>query len=232
MKYTRYICNSYFRHKLKNVVMKKLTLLLCASMGLLGMSRSSAQIQQGNLLVGATLGDLKLGLQSGNTSFSIAVSPKIGYFIKDNIVVGAMVNLGFSTDHYSNVFDYGVGAFGRYYFGQKENMVIMQHARFFVEGNVGITGQNSDQKGSSAGSVSTNGLGLGIGPGVAYFITPNIGLEALLKYDLGVGFGNATTSNNFGINVGFQIYLPSKKARAIYNDAAQEVKEKKKKGEG
>lgn len=207
--------------------MKKFSLLLCAGLGFLGINKADAQLQKGNLLVGATLGDMNLGLQSGNTSFSIAISPKVGWFIQDNIVVGGQVNLGFSTDHYANEFTYGVGAFGRYYFGQKE-MVVMKHARFFAEGNFGIKGTNTDQKGTSAGSVSTNGLGIGIGPGVAYFITPNIGLEALLKYDLGVGFGNATTTNAFGINVGFQIYLPSKKARAIYDDATEEYKSKKK----
>jgi hypothetical protein len=132
--------------------------------------------------------------------------------------------LGFATDNTGTDINYGVGAFGRYYFGQKE-MVLMQHARFFAEANVGINGLNSDPKGTE-GSTNTNGLGIGFGPGVAYFITPNIGLEAALKYDLTVGFGNATTLNHFGINVGFQIYLPSKKARAVYNDAYKEAKSK------
>lgn len=202
--------------------MRKFTLLLCASIGFLGINKSSAQLQKGNLLVGATLGDMNLGLQSGNTSFSIAISPKVGWFIEDNIAIGGQIKLGFATDDKGTDINYGVGAFGRYYFGQKE-MVVMKHARFFAEANAGINGMNTDPKGP-VGSTNTNGLGIGFGPGVAYFITPNIGLEALLKYDLTVGFGNATTSNNFGINVGFQIYLPSKKARAIYNDASQELK--------
>jgi len=202
--------------------MKKFTLLLCTSLGLFGLNQSSAQLQKGNLLVGANIGDIGLGLQSGNTSFSISIEPKVGFFIQDNVAIGPAVNLGFSTDNTGTIINYGVGAFGRYYVSDK-NMVLMKHARFFGEASVGINGVNSDPKGS-VGSTNTNGLGLGFGPGVAYFITPNIGLEALLKYDLTVGFGNATTLNNFGIHVGFQIYLPSKKARAIYNDAAKEVK--------
>jgi len=202
--------------------MKKIVLLLCATVGLFGITRSSAQLQQGNLLVGATLGDMNLGLQSGNTSFSLSISPKVGWFILDNVVLGGEVKLGFSTDSKGTDISYGVGAFGRYYFGQKE-MVLMKHARFFGEASAGINGVNVDPKGPE-GSTNTNGLGIGFGPGVTYFITPNIGLEALLKYDLTVGFGNATTSNNFGLHVGFQIYLPSKKARAIYNDATKELK--------
>lgn len=203
--------------------MKKFTLLFCAAMGIFGMKQADAQIQKGNLLVGATLGDINLGLQSGNTSFSIAISPKVGFFIQDNVALGGEVKLGFATDDASTDINYGIGAFGRYYFGQKD-MVLMKHARFFGEASAGINGQNVDPK--NAGSYNTNGLGLGFGPGMAYFITPNIGLEALLKYDLTVGFGNSTTYSNFGIKVGFQIYLPSKKARAIYNDAAKELNSK------
>lgn len=201
--------------------MKKIALLLCAGIGLSGLNKASAQLQQGNLMVGASLADMKLGLQSGNTSFSLTIDPKIGYFIQDNIALGAAVELGFATDNTGTDIRYGVGAFGRYYVGDKR-MVLMKHARFFGEANVGINGLNSDPKGS-VGATNTNGLGIGFGPGVAYFLTPNIGLEALLKYDLTVGFGNSTTYNSFGLKVGFQIYLPSKKARSIYNDAADEI---------
>jgi hypothetical protein len=204
--------------------MKKTVLLLCASLGLFGMSTASAQLQQGNLLVGASLGDIGLGLQSGNTSFSLSINPKLGYFIQDNIALGGEVKLGLATDNTGTVVNYGIGAFGRYYFGQK-NMVLMKHARFFGEASAGFNGLNSDPKGS-VGATNTNGLGIGVGPGVAYFITPNIGLETLLKYDLTVGFGNATTYSKFGLSVGFQIYLPSKKARAIYDDAADELNKK------
>lgn len=201
--------------------MKKIALLLCAGIGLFGINNASAQLQKGNLLVGASLGDIGLGLQSGNTSFSLSINPKLGYFIQDNIALGGEVDLGFATDNTGTVINYGVGAFGRYYFGQK-NMVLLKHARFFGEASAGFSGLNSDPKGP-IGATNTNGLGLGAGPGLAYFITPNIGLETLLKYDLTVGFGNATTYSRFGLKVGFQIYLPSKKARAIYNDAASEI---------
>lgn len=204
--------------------MKKITLLLCAGIGLFGFNKASAQIQQGNLMVGASLGDMKLGLQSGNTAFSLSINPKIGYFIQDNVAIGAEVDLGFATDNTGTDISYGLGAFGRYYVGDKR-MVLMKHARFFGEVNAGIKGVNSDPKGT-VGATNTNGFNVGFGPGVAYFLTPNIGLEALLKYDLTVGFGNATTYNSFGLKVGFQIYLPSKKARAIYNDAANEMDSK------
>lgn len=196
-----------------------------------GIQKAGAQLQKGNLMVGATLADLGLRLQTSDTRISFNISPKLGYFIQDNIAIGAEVSLG--LDHHTvssistNQIDYKVGAFGRYYISDPR-AILLKHSRFFLEANVGITGNNSKTEG--AASVTTNGLGLGVGPGVAYFITPNIGLEALLKYDLGVGFGSSVTQHNFTIGVGFQIYLPTKKARAVYEEASGEVKRKMKKG--
>ncbi len=206
--------------------MKKISALIIAGMAIFGTQQASAQIQKGNLMVGASLADMNIKLQKGNTDLSLSINPKIGYFIQDNVAIGAEVKLGFATNLAQNSINYGIGAFGRYYVSSKQ-LELLKHARFFGEVNAGLVGDNIKPKGMS--SVSTNGLGIGFGPGVAYFITPNIGLEALLKYNLGVGFGSSTTTNNFSIGFGFQIYLPTKKARAIYNEASGEVRSKMKK---
>ncbi|PSK94488.1 outer membrane beta-barrel protein [Taibaiella chishuiensis] len=206
--------------------MKKISALIIAGMAIFGTHQASAQIQKGNLMVGASLADMNIKLQKGNTDLSLSINPKIGYFIQDNVAIGAEVKLGFATNSAQNSINYGIGAFGRYYVSSKQ-LELLKHARFFGEVNAGLVGDNIKPKGMS--SVSTNGLGIGFGPGVAYFITPNIGLEALLKYNLGVGFGSSTTTNNFSIGFGFQIYLPTKKARAIYNEASGEVRSKMKK---
>ncbi|MBC7689621.1 MAG: hypothetical protein H7211_15740, partial [Aquabacterium sp.] len=52
----------------------------------------------------------------------------------------------------------------------------------------------------------------------AYFLTQNIALEALAKYNLTVGLGNSTTNNNVGFGLGFQIYLPGKQVKQLAND--------------
>ena len=206
--------------------MKKISALIIAGMAIFGAHKASAQIQKGNMMVGASLADMNIKLQKGNTDLSLTLNPKIGYFIQDNIAIGAEVKIGFAHNSAANSINYGVGAFGRYYVSSKQ-FELLKHARFFGEVNAGLVGDNIKPK--DMPSVSTNGLGIGFGPGVAYFITPNIGLEALLKYNLGVGFGSSTTTNNFSIGFGFQIYLPTKKARSIYNEASSEVKRKMKK---
>lgn len=165
---------------------------------------ANAQIQKGNFLVGGDLADFNLNLNSGK-QFNINLQPKIGFFIRDNIAIGPYVNLGLSTaKDFGTSVSYGVGAFGRYYVNNK-TMDVVKHGRFFVEANAGIEGDNP-----VSGS-STNGLGLGVGPGFAYFITPNVGLEGLLKYNGIVGFGSSVTSSTLGLGVGFQIYLNSRK---------------------
>lgn len=174
-------------------------------------SSMQAQIQQGNILIGADLTNINLSLDRGG-NFSFAINPKVAWFVRDNIAVGAYVLAGLSTAKGAGTnVNYGVGALARYYLGAAEFPVI-RHTRIFVEGNVGIEGDNP------AVGDNTNGLGLGIGPGIAYFITPNIGLEGLLKYNGIVGFGSKPTSNELNFSLGFQIYLPTARAKAIRDD--------------
>jgi hypothetical protein len=138
--------------------------------------------------------------------------------VRDNVALGAYFLVGLSTAKNAGTsVNYGLGALGRYYINDK-TVNLVQHSRFFFEGTVGIEGDNP------AVGDNTNGLGLGVGPGWTYFITPNIGLEALLKYNGIVGFGSAPTSNNLNLSVGFQIYLPSSRAKAIRNGVERERK--------
>ena len=186
--------------------MKKV-LILTTVVLFAAVTSSSAQIQKGNVLVGGDISKLTLGLNKGGF-FSFALNPKAAWFIQDNLAVGGYVNFGLSTSKGAGTnVDYGVGPLARYYLSGKD-VNVLKHSRFFLEGNFGIEGTNP------ASGENTNGLGLGIGPGWTYFVTPNIGLEALLKYQGIVGFGQRATSSNLGLGVGFQIYLPSSRVKA------------------
>ncbi|MEO8794825.1 MAG: porin family protein [Daejeonella sp.] len=186
--------------------MKKIiTTVLLAGLGIL---TSSAQTQKGNVMWGASVSNIGLDFQKGNTGFSLDLTPKIGYFIKDDLAVGPEVLIGLNTNSGSTVFNYGVGGFGRYFLSPSGTTSVGKGSRWFLEANAGLTGTNVKIKGSS--SSNTNGLGIGFGPGLSYFITDRIALEGLLKYNLGVGFGNSTTTNRLNLGIGFQIYLPGK----------------------
>ncbi|MFT3747057.1 MAG: hypothetical protein QM768_02025 [Agriterribacter sp.] len=159
-----------------------------------------AQIQQGNVMVGGNISNMSLSLQDGG-AFNLTLSPKAAWFIRNNLALGAYVDLSLMTAKgISPATSYGVGALGRYYINDP-NINVLRKTRFFGEATVGIEGYNP-----SAGN-NTNGLGMSVGPGIAYFITPNIGLEALAKYRGIVGFGSSPASSNLVLGLGFQIYL-------------------------
>lgn len=183
---------------------KMLTLLIVA---ISAATVSHAQLQRGNVLVGGDIADFNLDLKKDGL-FSMSINPKAAWFIRDNVAVGAQVLFGLSTlgKGEGTRIDYAVGPMARYYINDPK-VNLLQHGRWFFEGNVGIGGTNYS-KGSS-----TNGLNLGVGPGYAYFITPNVGLETLLKYNGIVGFGSRASTSNLGLGVGFQIYLPGRATR-------------------
>jgi hypothetical protein len=180
--------------------MKKFTLFTLIVMVATSLS-VKAQLQRGNVLVGTDLADISIGLNSPNV-FNFDISPKAAWFIQDNLALGGFLNFGItSSKGSSTVTSYGIGPLGRYYTGS--DVSVLSHGRFFFEGNVGFAGVDV-----SNGGGNTNGLNLGFGPGFAYFITPTIGLETLLKYNGVVGFGSQAYQSNLNLSFGFQIYLP------------------------
>jgi len=199
--------------KKQNLIMKKIfgaLVVLC----LIATEKTNAQLQKGNVLVGGDIASFDIGLKK-NTGYDISIDPKAAWFISDNVAVGGTVSLGLSKFNKESptYTSYGVGALARYYLSDTRGTA-MKHSRWFFEGNAGIEGNNV-----SDGGGSTNGLGLGIGPGYAYFITPNIGLETLLKYNGLVGFGDLTSQSDLNLSIGFQIYLPGKATKnKVMND--------------
>ncbi|MEO6150873.1 MAG: hypothetical protein ABIN95_11760 [Mucilaginibacter sp.] len=192
--------------------MKKIFLLTLLSVFTLVFT-ANAQIQKGNVFVGSNFANLSLGLDDSKV-FSVDITPKAAWFVQDNIALGGYLNLGIQTAKGSNTFtNYGVGALGRYYAGS--DVEVLRHGRFFAEGTAGIGGINV-----SNGGGNTNGFDFGVGPGFAYFITPNIGLETLLKYNGTTGFGSAGYQSALNLSFGLQIYLPGKStANKIMSDA-------------
>lgn len=161
---------------------------------------AKAQIERGNVMVGGDIADFTLGLNDGG-AFNVSLNPKAAWFVRNGIALGAYVNLGLNAAKgIKPSTSYGVGALGRYYLTDP-NTIVLRKTRFFAEATIGIEGYNPGE------GDNTNGLGMSAGPGIAYFVTPNIGLEALAKYRGIVGFGSAVTSSNIMLGIGFQIYL-------------------------
>ncbi len=115
--------------------------------------------------------------------------------------MGGYLNFGIQSGAGNTVYTYGIGALGRYYTGS--DVSVLKHGRVFAEVTGGFGGVNV-----SDGGGNTNGINFGFGPGFAYFVTPSIGLETLLKYNGVLGFGGTTYQNRLTLNFGFQVYLP------------------------
>ena len=185
--------------------MKRFFLLFPLLVLLGSLQRAGAQTEKGNLMVGTQLADIGGDFQKGSNGFNLELNPSAAYFFENNLALGAMVSFGVNTmQDRPTRFSYGIGPWMRYYFSVPEEMRLSPHAAFFVDAFVGFQGVSH-----SKGGGSTNGLGIKVGPGLSYFITENVSLDAALNYNLILGFGNATTQNRLGINVGFQIFLPA-----------------------
>lgn len=185
--------------------MKKL--ILAGALAIFGMS--NAQLQKTNWMVGSDLMNIRF-----TNGFAMNLNPKAAYFIQDRWAVGAQVNLGIQKVNGSDTTqtNWGVAPFTRYYFSNNEVDNLLKNGAFFGEGSVGFAGVNS------GGGNSTNGVDLGIGAGYAYFITNNVSVEGLLKYDGIVGGGNKNTNGDLNFGLGFNIYLPNNAAKKVVRD--------------
>lgn len=190
--------------------MKKTILIIAVLISTVGIA--SAQTEKGNYIIGSDLANLNLNFQKNNTTFGLSISPKVAWFIQDNFAIGGLVDLGLQTGKGFTNTNYGIGPLARYYFTASQ-VDVPKKMRFFGEANVGFFGQNTKVSGTPG--VSTNGIGFGVGPGLAYFVNKNIALETLLKYNGTAGFGNSTFLNSVNLSLGFQIHLPGSKIKAM-----------------
>lgn len=160
-------------------------------------------------MVGGSVANIRF-----TNGFQGTLTPQLGYFIKNNWAIGGQVKLDvISPEGTSNTqTNWGVGAFTRYYFSDSQVTTLTNNGRFFGHAKVGFEGRNS-----STGN-TTNGVGLGIAAGYAYFITPNVALEAILGFEGIAGGGNTNFNGDVTLGVGFQIHLPNSRARAALRD--------------
>ena len=209
-------------------VKKNIFFCLAFCLGAIGLT--NAQINEGTYMLGSDLGSglvsssnsglfgFNFGLNDG-VGYNLGLSPKAGYFIRDNFLIGAIVNLGFTKSPENNGIStkttvYGVQALTRYYLSLRESEVdnFLSRGTFFLENNFGLSGINVSD------GPTTNGFSFGFGPGYAYFVSPNVALETSLKYNGLAGSGNTSYQHNIGLSLGVQIFLTSAKAENIIKE--------------
>lgn len=158
---------------------------------------------QGDIFISGSVGygSDKTG-DAKETTFN--VSPKAGYFVTNNIAVGlsvAYTNTKDDTDGSEvTTNSFGVGAFGRYYFTPANKF------SFFGQLGVGYQTDKTEVEGVD-GEFKTNGFNVGVAPGVSYFLSKNIALEAtfgILGYNTSkpdADGAESTDSFNIGLDM-------------------------------
>lgn len=165
---------------------------------------SEAQTQKGGLMLGAnlaTIGSTIIPHESGASTFTI--NPSVGYFVKNNLVLGAHLTTGFGVGHSGgSTIQYGLQPFVRPYFSKTES-----RGKMFGEAMLGIAGYvvtgDSYRNTRNFGTAS-------LGAGFAYFITRNVSLESILRVSAQTSITGIDMAYFPSANFGFQIYLNPK----------------------
>jgi outer membrane protein len=182
-------------------------------------SSAFAQFNKGRYLVGGSLGfsatanKSKAGSTTTTSSHStdFSLSPDAGYFIIDNLAVGAALGLSAgSTKYTGNNADknsstsVSLSPFVRYYLSQG----------IFFQGQVGFGSEKNKNKNGATNTTTTtkyNTSNWSIAAGYAYFLNDFVAVEPMIGYGANV---TKTTNpdvkySNPGLflRVGFQIYL-------------------------
>lgn len=154
-----------------------------------------SQTQKGNWLVGGSAG-FSSQSQSGSstTTTELSITPTAGYFISNNLAVGASLNFGSQKSGSTTVSTFGIGPMVRYYFAE-----LGKNAKIYGQGEFAYASVSS-------GGTTNTGTGWALQAGPAFFLNKNVAIETTLRYG-SVKPQNANNVNTFGVNVGFQIHL-------------------------
>ncbi len=197
--------------------------ILASFLSIFGVATSFAQISQGSLYFGGGFGFAitsnkeKKTFSGGSTtvtsdgprSTSFSIVPGVGYFIVDKLAIG--IDISFINESEKTPFD-GSGSQAGDYNKESSNLIsFTPYARkfFMLSDNFGFTGTfgvgvgfgSSKLESKRGNSTVTNdgpkitALEVGITPGLVFFPSKNVGLEANFGF---VGFSSTTlkTENN------------------------------------
>jgi hypothetical protein len=181
--------------------MKQIKFFFLATLLFSGLA--NAQITKGNWMVGGNLGfsysNSKAVVNSDNSnSYTVNISPNIGYFFYDKFAGGTKINYFFSkfiSSQGNGKFTYAnAGPFMRYYFLEKE-----KRTNIFLESSYNFSIDNKNKN-----------TVFGTKTGAAVFLNSSVALEISLEYLLSKS-PLGSTSNAVLLGVGLQIHLEREK---------------------
>lgn len=175
----------------------------------LGFSTAMAQTEKGNHLMGISVGNITIPTSGGNGTI-ISLQPTYGWFVANNLVIGAGIPFFNVSSNGSRATQIGLTPFLRYYVGPSQ-------VKPFFGGSVGIVNTSASSNGSNVAS-STDAL-YSLTGGVAFFLNKSVSFDLGLTYTGGAtgslntllaGSANALTPNipkALNLSLGFQVYF-------------------------
>ena len=191
-----------FSFGLANAQIEKGTVLLGTSTSITGSSYSILTSSDNS--VGLTFSSMNWGSEDEKEKYTIInFSPKLGYFIASNLVIGANVKLWTQKMEDSKTSISGIGPFVRYYFTDGNVVPFAEAEATFSQYKDTWDSNYSD------GEDKENLTILALGGGVAFFINKYISVDGMVGYktmslkDTDSEDNNKMTINNFGLAIGF-----------------------------
>lgn len=181
------------------------TLIFCLFSTVLFLSDAFAQTGKGSMLLGGNAGINFSSERSDDKSFGMSLYPQAGFFVANSFALGASVSLGYSSynTNSTRTNNIGLGPFVRYYLGSGKALPFLE-----ARGGWGRYQSRYEEPGGVERKYTDHiGYG-GLGIGLAYFLTPSVGLEPLLSYDI---YGeDSYTRRTLNFRIGFQVYFSRK----------------------
>ena len=169
--------------------MKKLLVLVVAALFTMNMSAEKGSMYLGLTGVGAFEG-LGTGFMINGDYTTLGVAPEFGYFVSDNLAVGAIFGISSESlkNRNDNPFYFGFNPYARYFVIQDGDF------GFYLQGNVKFLTETS---------AKTNTFGINIAPGISYNVGPFTATAAFgwLGFETTSYDGPIDSDNRFGLSL-------------------------------
>jgi len=161
---------------------------------------TNAQLKQGNIMGGASLSASWGSLSSNpfdNSKFVFGITPSAGYFISDKLVIGLSTPIQIIRPAGLNTGVFGFSPFVRLYFGDYKSV------KFFFVGKAGYNDFMKLFLGTQQANENATGY---LGSGISFFLSKNLAIEGLLKYE-GTFSESVDPSSSAGGEIGIQYFF-------------------------
>jgi hypothetical protein len=179
----------------------------------LSVTTARAQTTKGTRVLGLSAGKLSYKKNENFRQLEGLLTPSAGVFVANNLALGVSVPVTYTHIKYKAFYTgtekvrgltIGLLPWLRYH------LPSTSRHRVFGELSVGGTLYSAriKQYGYAASSSTNVNVQASAGLGYSYFLTPSVGLEALLAYSHDSGTSEAFGRGALGLNLGFRVYLP------------------------